>query len=1289
MTSEDRIAEILWGFCEQRDAGDSVDPEQLLRDHPDLAPELRIRLLALDVVDRAAAEPWSPDIPASIGEYRVRREIGRGGMGVVYEAEQESLKRRVALKVLSLGMTGTPHAIKRFQREAQAAARLHHTNIVPVYGLDQHAGQWYYSMELVDGPPLGRVVDDLRDASGAPTEEGLARVAEGLSEESARLIGSGTGERAYFVRVAEMFAGVADALELAHQENIVHRDIKPSNLLLDADGVLKIVDFGLAQILSDGPSMTVTGDLLGTPAYMSPEQAMAKRMEVDHRTDIYSLGATLYEVLTLQRPFDGKTLQEVCSQIMTKEPEPPRRVNARVPRDLETICLKAMEKDRDKRYQSARVFARDLRLYAEGGAIFARRIGLLGRSWRRVKRHKVRSALVAAVVVMGVTGSIFAVEAHRVEVARAAERYILLCGKGYGEVVRHGSHIRGRPLPAVGSTRAVDLFTEAIELLPDRPEAYLGRALITERDTEKRLADVEAALRRGLSRRSYHLIRADVFRAASRGDDMTLELKLAGTSAQATPLDLVVEGRISRLSGRIEDAESFLSRAIGESEEGSSIRFLAYGERRWAREALGDLDGTLADLLAVSAAGDRSAATRLHLASVWQRLGRTPKANETRADLLQNLRASEDHMEWQYAIGAALRHPQNTEWGYTTSFEAVERFPASSRLAAIHAVVLGDLGRHGDAIRESERAIRLDPDDTFARAMRADALVGAGRYTDALAAAQQVHRLDPSRCRCQLSIILAMLGRPAEALAEIEAQMQRDPTHVHGQNALGRVLKRMGRNEDAIRAFRRCLDLDPSHAEATLGLASALVNLDRDKEALAVCDAAIKQRKHGSAVGCFLNCRANALRELKRFDEALEAYNRAAKHLPESWELFCERGVLLLILNRPQDALKDQDAALRILDTPDAVFNRRSDALTALKQHEAALVDAELACNLMPEWSETQTRRGAALTNLGRFDEALKAFEKALSLTSKKQRVANIHFARSRAFRGLRRFDDAVKSADKAIELEPGNSAHHEARAIGLVSQGKLEDAAAAYSVACKLAPARAFYHSMLARVSVRLKRYPEAVKAQRRACQLAPDDPVEHNNLGAWLQWIPGQEKAALAAHQKACELDPNMSLAHFNCGLMSARLGRTADALAGFERALDLGFRRGALANDVAWCRATSPDPKLRNAGRAVALARLATKRAPRQGTFWNTLGVAHYYNGQPKEALAAFEKSGELRNGGDAFDWFFVAMAEWHVGDKEKARAWYEKAVEWMAKHKPDDKELKRFRAEAEEVLGIKPK
>jgi tetratricopeptide (TPR) repeat protein len=340
-----------------------------------------------------------------LGDFEIVREIGRGGMGVVYEARQVSLNRRVALKVLLGGIGLDPESVQRFQREAEAAGKLHHTNIVPVYASGKENGTYFFAMEVIDGPSLAQVIRQRRQQPAGGAAPGPAS-GTGLASSS---LGP---DRGYFEQAAESIAEVADALDYAHKQGVIHRDIKPANLLLSPDGRLSLSDFGLARLLEQ-PALTRTGELGGTPAYMSPEQVTAGRVPLNHRTDIYSLGATLYEMLTLQRPFTGETREQLLAQILQKDPPPPRRVNPRIPVDLETICLKAMDKDPDRRYQTAGQMAEDLRRFGKRLAISARRPGPVERLMKWARRHPTAATAAGLIVLaLGIAG-FFAWQAHR------------------------------------------------------------------------------------------------------------------------------------------------------------------------------------------------------------------------------------------------------------------------------------------------------------------------------------------------------------------------------------------------------------------------------------------------------------------------------------------------------------------------------------------------------------------------------------------------------------------------------------------------------------------------------------------------------------------------------------------------------------------------------------------------------------------------------------------------------------------------------------------------------------
>jgi len=344
-----------------------------------------------------------------IGEYRLLREIGRGGMGIVYEAEQESLGRRVALKVLPHIAHVDPKKIERFHREAQAAARLHHTNIVPVFGIGDMDGLPYYVMQYIDGSGLDAVLAGLRQGNGAvldplgPPFEGNTVHYEANSQfpdatpdpappatsAAAMALPDWPARCRWVAAVGEQ---VAQALAYAHRQGVLHRDIKPANLLLDQNGMVWITDFGLAKLACQD-DLTKTGDIVGTLQYLAPETL---RGEADARGDIYSLGLTLYELLTLAPPFAESHPAKLLECVSRHEPVPPRKLNRAIPRDLETIVLKAIAREPIHRYQSAEALATDLRSFLDDRPITARRIHPAERLWRWCRRNRAVAGLTAA-----------------------------------------------------------------------------------------------------------------------------------------------------------------------------------------------------------------------------------------------------------------------------------------------------------------------------------------------------------------------------------------------------------------------------------------------------------------------------------------------------------------------------------------------------------------------------------------------------------------------------------------------------------------------------------------------------------------------------------------------------------------------------------------------------------------------------------------------------------------------------------------------------------------------------
>jgi tetratricopeptide (TPR) repeat protein len=382
-------------------AGDVIGVETYLQAYPELsadraavldlmAAEKELRCLeqsgppsTQDSAQLAPGGVWRGPMPRQLGRYELLQPLGSGSFGIVFQAHDTELDRLVAIKLSPLGNRAVPDQVDRFLREVRSTAQLRHPGIVPVYDAGQEKGWCYLVSEFIPGETLAR-----RLKAGRPA----------------------------FTRTAEVVACIAEALEAAHRQGIVHRDIKPSNILLDPDGRPLLTDFGLAKWSAEEPTLTVKGQILGTPAYMSPEQARGEAYRVDARSDVYSLGAVLYELLTGELPFRGDPRQ-VLRQVREEEPRPPRRWNDRIPRDLETICLKAMTKEPGGRYATAAALAADLRRFLHGQPVQARPVGWVGRFARWCRRQPAAAALIAALLV-GLAGTTW--QWRRAEINRAA-----------------------------------------------------------------------------------------------------------------------------------------------------------------------------------------------------------------------------------------------------------------------------------------------------------------------------------------------------------------------------------------------------------------------------------------------------------------------------------------------------------------------------------------------------------------------------------------------------------------------------------------------------------------------------------------------------------------------------------------------------------------------------------------------------------------------------------------------------------------------------------------------------
>jgi serine/threonine protein kinase/tetratricopeptide (TPR) repeat protein len=890
-------------------AGEAIDWPAYERHHPEHVQELRQLMPAMQAVadlsrsahDGDAASPSAAEaLAGTLGDFRILREVGRGGMGIVYEAEQMSLKRRVALKVLPFAGAMDSRQLQRFKNESLAAAQLHHTNIVPVYYVGCERGIHFYAMQFIEGHSLADVIASLRKPSeprplgsgeGADRTTAYNPLPDGRGSDSSTATVNtkpiaalstlrSTTDAAYFRTIAELGIQAAEGLDYAHEHGIIHRDIKPANLLVDAESRLWITDFGLAQVQGDA-RMTMTGDLVGTLRYMSPEQALAKRVVVDHRTDIYSLGATLYELLTHQSAYSATDRQELLRQIAFEEPRKPRKLNRSIPTELETIVLKAMEKNPSERYATAKDLAEDLRRYVMDKPIQARRPTPIQRvrKWARRHRATATAAAVCLLVTAAVTlGSIGWILGDRGARKRQAEAIVLEALKAAEPGLEQGNPWDHA---LVSALRQAEAHSQSGLLSPE-----LQRRVEQLQKDVKMLAELER-----ISLEKAARFADDNFVVSGQADEYKRAFEACGVDFARLELKEAVS--LLQTSAIRKDLVAALEEWAGSRSSPSVKQVNPQAERIRSLARQADPNPWAEQLRELRLSGRNEEFERLLLARPVEELSQTAILRISRAitpndefpeapisprgiEFLRQAQAQYPANFWtNHYLGFALGHLQPPRLEEALGFlrAAIALRPESPGAYSNLGAALGDLSRFDEAVAAFQKAIALQPDYAMAHENLGNALSHKGMKEEAIAEYRKAIELNPNLASAyrNLGIALGDKGQIDEAITLVRKALELKPAYAEAHYNLGNLLRDKGQVDEAMTYFRKALELKPAYAEAHYNLGNLLRDRSQLDESITHFRKAIELKPAYAEAHCNLG---SVLGQQGRFEDALTELKR-------------------------------------------------------------------------------------------------------------------------------------------------------------------------------------------------------------------------------------------------------------------------------------------------------------------------------------------------------------------------------------------------------------------------------
>jgi serine/threonine-protein kinase len=1098
MSDDPRVKELLDELFDRQ-----ATPEEVCGAYPELLSVVRDRYRQ---IKRARAEldallpegPYAelPTFPPEglslpiVPGYRIEAVLGHGGMGVVFRARHLRLNRLVALKMALAGAYAGPNELERFRREVEAVAALRHPNVVQVYDVGEADGRPYFSMEFMEGGSLAQQL------TGTP--------------QSAR-------------QAVRLLTTLAEAVQAAHRSGFVHRDLKPGNVLLTADSIPKVSDFGLARRLDEDANLTRSGAQLGTPSYMAPEQAEGKSHEVGPAADIYALGAILYEMLTGRPPFRAESASETIRQVIYQDPAPPSRLNAKVPRELETICLKCLNKEPERRYDSAAALADDLGRFADGRPILARPPSWGGRVWRWGRRNPASAGLVAAILALSLltVGGTLWFEAQRAERQGRAREAIEAALGQLPNLRRQGRWSEAEAILAQAGSRL--------------DEAGSG-------DLPQRISQAESDVRLATALEQIRLTPAvdeSRFNYDAMNDAYTRVFNEAGLDVSVEGEEIVERIRESEVRPQLVmalDHLAFIADARGKRQSMERLLELA-------RKC--DPDPQWGDRFRNPALwGDQNALRRL-ADEARQELDRDSAETGPPTPLVTLLAAKLGQQEEQaepLLRAAQERHPADFWLNYALGETLRERKPA-------------------EAVGFYRAALAMRPTLAAVHQEVGMALRRLHQFDEAIRALRKATELEPAvaRYHFHLGLCLRSTGQLDGALAEFRRATELDPqggmAHVH----LGSCLHAKHDLEQAIGEYRRAIEIDPKGIPAYYQLAACLRDVGRSDEAITVFQSALQFEPRGSLLYfgsgmCY--------QDRGRFDEAMREYRQSIKLDPMGAPAHYQLGTCLLHERRLDEALAEFRRAVELDPSGVAAHCELGLCLKERKQIDEALAEFRRALQLDPRSSLAQYGIGTCLQNMGRLDEAMTAYRSSIEVDPNGSAA---HYQLGVCLENRGRHNDAIAELRRSIELDPNGSGGHCQLGICLKDQSQLDEALAEFRRSIELDPQGSPAHYGVATVLQARGQLDEAMAVYRHSIELDPEGAPGHYQLGVCLQ-DRGRFDEAIAEFRRSIELNPKGVSAHLQLAKCLQRAGRIDEALAEYRRNTKLEGGLGDEQEDLA---------------------------------------------------------------------------------------------------------------------------